>query len=235
MPGHGRSTDRDCKDRAAAGTIQGLRPYNSHKCALLRPLLPLLHAAQGPASPGLPCFFMRSSCIAASPSAPQSVVEHAPEGLGLAYFLPAYLGLCAGVHLTCFGCTDCICDFPVGMAVFIGASGWPGAMHKVGRQASRPGRVGHSCCGEVHSFQIDWAEYHTFMLDWHSLEEGIYLRGFTPLAQGFGQLLLALPQALHNPLKFVVSRLSHAFCPKFQGAKPAHIYFQTCPKPLHSP
>ena len=45
----------------------------------------------------------------------------------------------------------------------------------------------------------DSVTYRMFISDWHSLGKDSHLSAFVPLAQGFGQLFLALPKALHSP------------------------------------
>ena len=44
--------------------------------------------------------------------------------------------------------------------------------------------------------------YRPSVLDWHSRSKGIYSSAFTLLAQGFGQVFLALHKALHSPQIF---------------------------------
>ena len=76
--------------------------------------------------------------------------------------------------------------------------------------------------------------YRTFVLDWHSLKNCIYSSAFPPLAQGSSQVL-ALPTTFPMPSFSYLCGYLMLSCPKFHGAKPAHNYFQPCPKSLHSP
>ena len=52
------------------------------------------------------------------------------------------------------------------------------------------------------------------------------------LAQGISKSSLALPKVF--PFDLVPFLLSHAFLSFFQGAEPAHNFFQTLPKILHT-
>ena len=90
---------------------------------------------------------------------------------------------------------------------------------------------------------------HTIVLDWHSLESAVHSSAFSPLAQGFGHLCLALPNPLPIPQILQSCACSMLSVPRAQGAKshpptivsdlprfsaqPLNIY-QKCTRSLHS-
>ena len=77
--------------------------------------------------------------------------------------------------------------------------------------------------------------YHTFVLDWHSLKKAFISALSHLLHRGPGNLFLAFPTAFPNPQFLYLRGCLMLFCPRFQGAKPAHDYFQPCPKSFHGP